>query len=57
MGIGDNGWIGRWNCFMGTRDTGWSRAMGLIYGSVCHWLERGDGIINPGYGLSLVDTL
>ena len=34
---------GRWNCFMRTRDTGWSGAMGLIYGCVWHWLEWVDG--------------
>ena len=39
---------GRWHWIMGTRDTGWSRAMGLIYGSVWHWLERGDGIDSGG---------
>ena len=39
---------GRWNCFLGTRDTGWCRAVGLIYGSVWHWLERGDGIDSGG---------
>ena len=39
---------GQWNCFMGTCDTGWSRAMGLIYGGVGHWLERGDGIDSGG---------
>ena len=28
---------------MGARDTGWTGAMGLIYGGARHWLEWGDG--------------
>ena len=39
---------GRWNCFMGTRDTGWSGAMGLIYGGVWHWLNRVMGLNQGG---------
>ena len=29
---------------MGDHNTGWTGAMGLIYGGAQHWLERGDGI-------------
>ena len=48
--------LGRWNCFMGTRDTGWSRAMGLIYGGVWHWLERGDGSDSRVLAMGAHDT-
>ena len=47
---------GRWNYFMGTRDTGWSGAMGLIYGGVLHWLEWGDGIDSGGLAMGAHDT-
>ena len=39
---------GGWNCFMGTCDTGWNGAMGLIYGGVWHWLNRVMGLIQGG---------
>ena len=39
---------GRWNCFMGTCNTGWSGAIGLIYGGVRHWLNRVMGLIQGG---------
>ena len=35
---------GRWFRLMQSRDTGWTGAMGLIYGGAWHWMERGDGI-------------
>ena len=40
---------------MRTRDTGWSGAMGLIYGGVWHWLEQGDGIDSRGLALGAHD--
>ena len=35
---------GRWVWLMGARNTGWTGAMGSIYGGAQHWLEQGDGI-------------
>ena len=41
---------------MGARDSGWIGAMGLIYGDVRHWLERGDGIDSWGLAMGASDT-
>ena len=43
--------IESWGLAMGTRGTCWIKAMGLIYGGVWHWLERGDG--NDSWGLTI----
>ena len=62
--------IGRWDWFMGTCDTRWIGvmhamgarntsligAMGLIYGGVRHWLERGDGIDSWGLAMGACDS-